>query len=205
MLKKIKSKLGIECFPEVLLQSDRLIIRPPHKKDFLAWAQLRSVSREFIQPFDPLWAEDALSQKSYLKRLKLQAREWNSDRGIYFFIFDRTSGDLVGGVNLNQVVRGIAQMASAGYWVGKPFARQGYMSEALKIILDYAFDDIGLNRIYAGCVPENIPSQRVLRKLGFDQEGYAKEYLKINGMWQDHVLFGMAASRWRENKRILLT
>jgi ribosomal-protein-alanine N-acetyltransferase len=102
---------------------------------------------------------------------------------------------LVGGISLNDVRRGIAQKATLGYWIGMPYAGQGLMTEAAGLVCEFAFDALKLNRIEASCMPNNEPSKRLLKRLGFVEEGYAKSYLRIDGEWQDHVLWGKTAAR----------
>jgi ribosomal-protein-alanine N-acetyltransferase len=98
---------------------------------------------------------------------------------------------LLGGVTLSNVRRGVAQCASLGYWVGECFARQGFMTDGLTAVLDFAFDRLALHRIEAACLPDNEASQALLRKIGFTEEGYSRQYLRINGRWQDHRLFAV--------------
>jgi [ribosomal protein S5]-alanine N-acetyltransferase len=89
------------------------------------------------------------------------------------------------------VRRGVAQSASVGYWIGTPFARKGFMTDALGCIVTFAFRDLGLHRLEAACVPRNQASRELLLKLRFREEGLARRYLRINGRWEDHVLFGL--------------
>ena len=87
--------------------------------------------------------------------------------------------------------RGVSETASLGYWVGEPFARQGYMTRALPLVLDFSFDRLRLHRVEAACLPTNMPSRSLLTRAGFHQEGYARQYLCIAGKWQDHLLFAI--------------
>jgi hypothetical protein len=92
------------------------------------------------------------------------------------------------------VRRGVAQAGTIGYWVGETHARQGIMTEAVGLVLRYAFDELGLHRVEAACLPHNAASRGLLRKCGFQEEGYAAQYLKINGAWRDHVLYAHLAT-----------
>jgi ribosomal-protein-alanine N-acetyltransferase len=111
-----------------------------------------------------------------------------------FFVFDRKSGDLAGGCQLSNVRQGIAQSAvTMGYWMGKKFAGQGLMTDAVATLVRHAFDRMGFHRVEAACLASNTASRRVLAKVGFTAEGTARKYLKINGEWQDHLLFAIIA------------
>jgi len=103
---------------------------------------------------------------------------------------------MVGGVTLINILRGAAQSASLGYWTGITYARCGFARQAVEAILEHGFHNLGLNRIEAACQPGNTPSQALLETLNFHQEGYAREYLFINGAWRDHVIYAMTASQW---------
>ena len=98
---------------------------------------------------------------------------------------------LIGGLNISNVRRGVAQAASLGYWMGAPYAGRGLMTDAVRAALHFAFSTLRLNRLEAACLPTNAASQRVLEKAGFTREGRARRYLKINGQWQDHDLFAL--------------
>jgi ribosomal-protein-alanine N-acetyltransferase len=98
---------------------------------------------------------------------------------------------LVGGLNISNVRRGVAQAASVGYWIGLPFVGRGLMTDATEAAVRFAFGTLGLNRLEAACLPSNMASARVLEKTGFAKEGRARRYLKINDEWQDHDLYAM--------------
>ena len=168
-------------------------LRAPRWRDYIAWSSLRRASRDFLQPWEPVWPEDDLERGAYRRRLATYAREMEAGAAYPFYIF-RTSDDaLVGGVTISNVRRGVAQMCTIGYWMGQLYAGQGYMSASLKPLTAFAFGDLGLHRVEAACLPENHASHRLLLKSGFREEGRAQAYLKINGSWRDHLLFGMVA------------
>ncbi|MEQ9814156.1 MAG: GNAT family protein [Azospirillaceae bacterium] len=184
-------RAGMVTAPQLRLDTQRLYLRPPRMKDWKAWAGIRQTSRAFLTPWEPTWPTDAFSRRTFMRRLRRQIADWRADRGYALLIFDRSTEDLMGGVNLTAVRRGVAQVASLGYWVGEAFANRGIMTEAVKAVLTFGFRQIGLHRIEAACLPHNEPSQRLLTRVGFSEEGFARNYLRINGQWQDHVLFGL--------------
>lgn len=168
-------------------------LRAPRWRDYAAWSTLRRQSRDFLQPWEPVWPEDDLERGAYRRRLATYAREMDAGAAYPFFIFRTSDGALVGGVTLSNLRRGVAQMCTVGYWMGQSYAGQGHMGAALRPLLSFAFGDLGLHRVEAACLPENHASHRLLLKCGFEQEGQARAYLKINGRWRDHLLFGMVA------------
>jgi len=178
------------------LSGEHVYLRIPERGDWEAWANLRGRSRNFLEPWEPSWPADALSRLSFRSRVTRYAEDWRSDQAYNFFIFSH--GDvLVGGVSLTNVRRGVSETASLGYWMGEPFARQGLMSAALPLVLDFSFDRLRLHRVEAACLPSNIPSRALLVRTGFQQEGYARQYLCIAGKWQDHLLFAVLQEDWR--------
>ena len=152
------------------LTGERVFLRPPERGDYEAWASLRAGSRDFLSPWEPIWPPDALSRASFRARVARYAEDWRTDQAYNFFIFalDET---LVGGIGLSNIRRGVSETASLGYWVGEPYARQRYMTSALPLVVDFAFERLGLHRLEAACLPSNIPSRAVLARTGFQQEG----------------------------------
>ena len=138
---------------------------------------------------DPLPADD-LSRSAFRRRIRRYSEDLRTDQGYAFLIIRSSDNTLVGGLTLANIRRGVAQAGSIGYWMGRPFVRQGYMTAAVRAIVPFAFASLRLHRLEAACIPSNAGSIRLLEKTGFVREGYAREYLCINGIWQDHLLYG---------------
>ena len=167
-----------------------VMLRTPQATDHTEWAALREQSREFLTPWEPSWPADDLSRSAFRRRIRRYTEDLRSDQSYAFLIFRSTDGRLVGGLTLANVRRGVAQAGSLGYWMGLPFVRHGYMTAAVRAIIPFAFGTLRLHRLEAACIPTNIGSIRLLENTGFIREGYAREYLCINGIWQDHLLYG---------------
>ena len=182
--------------PATRLVGKRVSLRPPVREDYEEWARLREVSRQFLSPWEPTWSADALGRAAYRQRLFHYAAEWRSGQGYNFFVFRNNDGILLGGIGLSQVRHGVAECGSLGYWMGEHYAGQGYMTEALALTLGFSFGRLKLHRVEAACLPHNRASRAVLMKNGFREEGHAKEYLCIDGQWQDHVLFAILRDEW---------
>lgn len=176
---------------EPVLFGDGVYLRYPRYTDYQAWAALRAVSRAFLTPWEPSWAPDELTRTAFRRRLRRYQNEIRNDAAYAFFVFRKEDDVLIGGCTLSNVRRGVCQSASLGYWIGSPYARKGYMYQAVGAIIPFVFDVIGLHRLEAACIPDNEASRRLLLKAGFREEGRARSYLQIDGEWRDHILFAL--------------
>ncbi|HCP81072.1 MAG TPA: 30S ribosomal protein S5 alanine N-acetyltransferase [Octadecabacter sp.] len=174
---------------KVRLETERLTLRPPIHSDFRAWSALRQESADFLKPWEPTWAPDHLTRKSFTNRVYWAQRSVSNGTALPLFIFRRSDEVLLGAITLDHIRRGPAQAGTTGYWIGEAFAREGYMREAIEAVVHYGFTTLDLSRIEAGCLEENKPSRALLEKCGFKYEGVAQAYLQINGRWRNHVLY----------------
>ncbi len=179
---------------QTLLEGKTVRLRAPVAADYAQWSKLRGESRDFLTPWEPTWAPDELTRAAFRRRLRRYAQAARQGSGHMFFVFDRKTGELTGGCQLSNIRQGGAQSAaSLGYWMGRRFAGKGMMTDAVTALVRHAFDRMAFHRIEAACLPSNAASRRVLTKVGFSAEGTARKYLKINGDWQDHLLFAIIA------------
>ncbi len=119
------------------------------------------------------------------------------DRSVKSLVCRKADGAILGVVNINEIVRGAFRSAYLGYWIGAPFARQGYMSEGLRLAVRHAFRTLGLHRVEANIIPHNRPSIALVRGAGFRKEGLSPRYLRIDGRWQDHERWALLADERR--------
>lgn len=185
-----------------VLRGQRVILRAPRPADYESWSALRRASREFLRPFEPRWGEADLSKRVFMARIRRSREEARQGTDYSFLIFLTESGreTLVGGITLSNIRRRAAQFATLGYWMGQDYVGQGVMTEAVGVVVRFAFDRLGLHRLHATFLPHNIASRRVLEKNGFREEGYAEQYLQIDGMWSDHVLSGLNRERYEQTR-----
>ena len=180
--------------PDLRLMGPRIVLRMGDPADWRNWRNLREQSRDFLTPWEPTWPDNAMTYSYFCGLLRRQWRDWRQAKAYAFQIFlngtDGKAGALVGGITLNDIQRNIAQKGTLGYWMGETYAGQGYMTEAVQLVCDFAFQTLRLHRVEASCLPHNERSKALLRRLGFEEEGYAKAYLQIDGKWQDHLLWG---------------
>jgi len=177
--------------PALAPQGQGLLLRAPTMSDFSQWSELREQSRTFLTPWEPIWPSDDLTRSGFRRRLRRYAEDIAEDRAYPFVILRENDHAIVGGVTLANVRRGIVQAGTIGYWIGRPFAGKGYMTSALRVLLPTLFGELNLHRVEAACIPSNLASVKVLEKCGFAREGLARRYLCINGVWQDHYLYGL--------------
>jgi ribosomal-protein-alanine N-acetyltransferase len=174
---------------KVRIETERLTLRPPTHSDFRDWSGLRFESRDFLQPWEPTWANDHLSRKAFSNRVHWAQRSISNGSATPLFLIRREDQALLGAITLDNIRRGPAQAGTLGYWVGQRYARHGYMRETILAVVHYAFAKLDLSRIEAACLPENAASRRVLETSGFKYEGVAQSYLQIDGRWRTHVLY----------------
>jgi len=172
----------------------KIYLRTPQFSDFTEWSTLRNESRNYLEPWEPKWSKSSLTKSNYRRRISRYEQDIRYERNIPFYIFTLEKNILVGGVSLSNINRGITQSCSLGYWIGEKFASQGYMTESVAVSAGIVFNILKLHRLEAACIPENTASRKVLKKVGFTEEGYARKYLQINGEWKDHNLFALLSS-----------
>ena len=180
------------------LTGERVFLRPPKRRDALKWQKLRMSSKSFLVPWEPSWDASSCTRRAYLRYFKNSNYLANMDRAYSFLIFKIDDKALLGGINIGNVRRGVSQSASLGYWIGEKHSRNGYMKEALKLLIPSLFVDLRLNRIEAATLEENIASKNLLKKIGFKKEGVLRKYLKINGNWKDHILYGLLENDFKK-------
>lgn len=175
-----------------ILKSRRVYLRRPKSEDFAEFTRLSKASRKFhknlVSP--PI---DRKSFDEYLERNESEANE-------SFLICRISDGAIVGMVNLSQIFRKVFQNAYLGYLLFEVYAGQGLMTEAIELILKFAFKTLKLHRVEANVQPQNVASIKTLRKLNFTREGFSCKYLKIGGRWRDHERWAIIVEDWRKRK-----
>ncbi|MBY0381226.1 MAG: GNAT family N-acetyltransferase [Xanthobacteraceae bacterium] len=190
-------RLPVTTPPTLAPRGRGLLLRTPNMSDYAQWSDLREASRSFLTPWEPIWPADDLTRAGFRRRLRRYTEDLVEDRAYPFVIVREEDDRLIGAVTLANVRRGIVQSGTIGYWIGESFAGRGYMTSALRVLLPTLFGELNLHRIEAACIPTNTASARVLEKCGFSREGVARRYLCINGIWQDHYLYGLLEEDFR--------
>lgn len=165
-------------------------IRFLEKEDAAECVKLEKRNRDFFENFSMAREDDFYTLEGQTKRIEKDQENIKNDREYYFGIFNE-DGLLIGNVSLFQVMRGSLQGAFIGYFMDKQENGKGYTTEAVRLIVEYAFEKLKLHRIEAGVMPHNLASIRVLKKAGFHKEGIARKNVKINGKWEDHQVLAL--------------
>jgi [ribosomal protein S5]-alanine N-acetyltransferase len=177
------------------VSDSRVVLRGPTARDAAAWCALIAASRRFLAGRASTDARPE-AYRAYLTR----SRSPNAHFRLIWRAADRT---LLGSINLSEIVRGTFQSAYLGYYLGAAFAGQGYMSEALALMLREGFGQLRLHRIEANIQPDNPASIALVRRAGFQQEGYSPRYLKLGGRWRDHERWALRIEQWRGRRPIV--
>ncbi len=174
---------------KVRVETERMTLRLPEHVDWRQWSDLREASATFLAQWEPVWSTDHLTRRAFTNRVYWAQRAEAQGTALPMLLIRREDNRLLGALTLDNIRRGPSQAGTFGYWIGLPFARQGYMREAILALTHHAFTNLDLSRMEAACLPENAPSRGVLEKCGFKYEGVAQSYLQINGRWRNHVLY----------------
>jgi ribosomal-protein-alanine N-acetyltransferase len=182
------------------LTGRRVVLRPLAVGDFEAWREVRIRARSWLVKWEPRplpGQPDATDDRRiFAARCGARERERQLGSGYGFGIF--VGGRFSGEINLSSVQRGPYQNAYVGYWIDEAMAGHGYTPEAFVVICRFAFEDLALHRLQASIIPRNTASRRVVAKLGLREEGIARRYLEINGIWEDHVRYAITSEEWAE-------
>jgi [ribosomal protein S5]-alanine N-acetyltransferase len=181
-----------------LITCDRVFARMASNKDIPSILDYFIENETYLTPYYPSWQDDFFTQEYWQLQVEINYQEFINDRSLRLFIFPKTNPyEIIGTINFSNFVRGAAQYCILGYSLAENQQGKGYMSEALQGAVIYMFRELKMHRIMANYMPHNRRSGNVLRKLGFVVEGYARDYLMINGKWEDHILTSLVNLDWQ--------
>jgi [ribosomal protein S5]-alanine N-acetyltransferase len=179
------------------IESDRLYLRIATEEDIPQILDYFIDNKTFFTPFYPPWADNFFTEEYWQLQIEINIQEFRNDNSLRLFIFQKQNlRKVIGSVNFSNFIRGAAQYCNVGYSITEAEQGNGYMTEALKISIEYVFQNLKIHRIMANYMPHNQRSGNVLKNLGFVVEGYARDYLLIDGKWQDHILTSITNPHW---------
>ncbi len=184
------------------LYGRRVVLRPLVAQDFIGWSEVRRRNGEWLTQWEPMrlshHPDPETNREVFAARCGARERERLAGTQFAFGIF--VDGAFAGEINLNNVVRGAFQSATIGYWIDKSRAGRSLMSEAVVVLAQYAFEEMRLHRLEVCIIPRNDNSRRVMEKLDIRTEGVAERFLEINGVWEDHIRYGITYEEWNERR-----
>lgn len=186
-------------YPLPELHTERTCIRLPKAADAPLLLRYRIDNREHFAPWEPRRDKTYFTEDACRRVIADGLDVARADRAYPFLVLDTGQGEVLASITLTNVVRGIFQACHLGYGVAAVWQGKGLMHEALCEVLDVAFGTLELHRVMANHLPDNERSARLLERLGFEREGYARSYLCIDGRWRDHVLTAKVNPQSRES------
>lgn len=178
------------------------MLRPLAATDFEAWSEVRLRNGEWLTRWEPMplitSPDPAKSRDAFTHRCAARDRERQSGNAYCLGLF--VNNVFAGEVNLNSVMRGAMQSGTIGYWIDEAKAGNSYVSEAVLVLMKFAFEELRLHRMEVCIVPRNANSRRVVEKLQLREEGVAERFLEINGVWEDHVRYGFTIEEWQDRR-----
>lgn len=182
----------------VRLETERLVVRHAEPSDVPGLVRYVNENRDFLAPWEPLRPEVYYTEAFWRHRIPEDVRDYRDDRALRLFLFPKAEpGTVAGAANFTNFMRGPFQACFLGYALGERHQGHGYMTEALTAAVEFVFRNLRLHRIMANYMPENERSAGVLRRLGFEVEGRARDYVLIGGRWRDHVMTSKLNPDWR--------
>lgn len=179
------------------ISTNRLTIKLAGRKDRDAVIDFYKRNEGHLAPFSPTWPKDFYSPGFWDHQIQRNIDEYYSDISARFFVFPNSGpSKVIGNVSLSNVVRNAAQFCFLGYNFDEQLQGQGFGTEAVKAVVEFGFTQMKLHRIMANYIPTNERSGRLLKRVGFHVEGYARDYLFLGGKWQDHIMTAMVNPDW---------
>lgn len=172
----------------MILETPRLTLRTLTPRDVPLLLDFDTRNRTWLAPWEPIRDEGYFTSERVLSTIRADTRSARRGTGCRWHLFLRgQTSTIQGSISLSNVVTGVFLSAHLGYRLDANATGHGYMAEALGAVVRFAFEDRGLHRLEANVMPRNAPSRRLLLAAGFEEEGLARRYLKIAGVWEDHV------------------
>jgi [ribosomal protein S5]-alanine N-acetyltransferase len=181
-----------------IITSDRLLLRIGIQEDIPSILKYFIDNKAYLTPYYPTWVEHFFTAEYWHYQVENNFLEFIHDQSLKLFIFPKKQPTkIIGTINFTNFVKGAAHFCYLGYSLADAEQGKGYMTESLKVATDYVFQELNLHRIMANYMPHNQRSGNVLKRLDFVVEGYARDYLLINGKWQDHILTSLTNPKWK--------
>ena len=187
-MTSVIGKFGIGSSGSVAIRTERLVVRALDPSEAELMVRFRKENRLFLTPWEPARSDEFYTMAFWQLQLRMALRQFRDQSALSFSLLDKTESEVLGVCNYSNIIRGTFQSCHLGYATAEKHQSQGYMAEAITHTLEYVFNELRLHRVMANYLPRNERSGALLNRLGFKIEGEAEQYLKINGVWEDHIL-----------------
>jgi [ribosomal protein S5]-alanine N-acetyltransferase len=175
----------------------RIFLRMANNEDIPQILDYFTQNKLYLTPYYPTWQVNFFTEEYWQLQVEVNCQEFNHDNSLRLFIFlNDNPNKIIGTLNFNNFVRGVAHYCNVGYSLAESEQGKGYMTEAMQGAIQYMFNELKMHRISASYMPHNQRSGKLLKRLGFVVEGYARDYLMINGKWEDHILTSLINQEW---------
>ena len=172
-------------------ETERLVLRSLSRRDAPLLLDYLVRNREFLSEWEPVRDEAYYSLASAQECIRAEHAEHRRRSAMKLHLSKKGEKRIIGHVGLSNIVRGAFLSCFAGCRLDADEINRGYMTEAMREVIRIAFYGMGLHRIEANIIPRNVRSRRVVEKLGFTLEGMSRKYLRINGVWEDHLHYAL--------------
>jgi [ribosomal protein S5]-alanine N-acetyltransferase len=181
-----------------VIVTDRLVLSVPNENHVGAMTTYVKENRDHLAPWEATHDAEYFTEPYWRGQIARWVSEFQEDKSIRLFLLNRSDPEsgVIGHCGFSNIIRGSFHACHLGYSLDYRGVGKGLMFEALKAAIDYAFETKKLHRIMANYMPANVRSARLLRRLNFNIEGYAREYLRIAGKWEDHILTSVTNPRF---------
>ncbi len=181
-----------------LITTERLLLKIGNQADVSAIVDYYTKNKEYLTPFYPSWSKNFFTHEYWCKQVDRDCQDFIYQYSLNLLIYKKTNPyQIIGTSNFRNFARGAAYYCTLGYSVAEYEQGKGYMTEALQSAILYVFQEFNMHRIMANYMPHNQRSGNLLKRLGFVVEGYARDYLLINGKWEDHILTSLINPHWQ--------
>lgn len=180
-----------KMFRQKSYQTDRLylkILKPNYCRKVLDYYKR---NRQFLDEWEPKRPKELYTLSYQKRQLIYEYNDFKDNKAVRFWIIKKDTNTIIGNISISNIIMGNFKSCFMGYKLDKDEINKGYMTEAIKKVVEIMFTDFGLHRIEVNILPRNERSLRIMEKLNFEQEGYSKRYLEINGKWEDHIHFAI--------------
>ena len=190
---EVRPLQGSKTVAQVAIVGEKVFLRRPARRDL---EEFIALNRESARSHRGL-----VSPPTQLEQFNVFLKKCGRADCACFLVCRTDDGVILGSINLSQIFRGGFQNAYLGYYIGAQYSGQGHMTEAVELMLRYAFEHLRLHRLEANIQPGNVASIALVKRLGFLREGYSRRYLKICGRWRDHERWAIIAEDWQARRK----